>query len=85
MAMQQMQGGGMGGMGGMQGMGGFPGMYGMGNMGQQQLLLLVLTIVIVGMAVLIGIQAFSQNQKKANIDALTNLINKDVACVVSLD
>ena len=39
-------------------------------MGQQQLLLLVLGIVIVGLAVVAGIQAFSTNQKKANADAL---------------
>ena len=41
-------------------------------MGQQQLLLLVLGIVIVGLAVVSGIQAFGENQKKANADALTN-------------
>jgi hypothetical protein len=40
-------------------------------MGQQQLLLLVLGIVIVGLAVIVGVQAFSENQKKANVDALT--------------
>ncbi len=39
-------------------------------MGQQQLLLLVLGIVIVGLAVVAGIQAFSENQKKANADAM---------------
>jgi hypothetical protein len=39
---------------------------------QQQLLLLVLGIVIVGLAVVVGIQAFSENQKKANADALVN-------------
>lgn len=39
-------------------------------MGQQQLLLVVLGIVIVGLAVVVGIQAFSVNQKKANADAL---------------
>ena len=39
-------------------------------MGQQQLLLLVLGIVIVGLAVVTGIQVFSMNQKKANADAL---------------
>ena len=39
-------------------------------MGQQQLLLLVLGIVIVGLAVVTGIQVFSENQKKANADAL---------------
>jgi hypothetical protein len=41
-------------------------------MGQQQLLLLVLGIVIVGLAVVVGIQAFSENQKKANGDAIVN-------------
>ena len=41
-------------------------------MGQQQLLLLVLGIVIVGLAVVVGIQAFSENQKKSNADALVN-------------
>ncbi len=39
-------------------------------MGQQQLLLIVLGIVVVGLAVVGGIQAFSVNQKKANADAL---------------
>ncbi len=39
-------------------------------MGQQQLLLLVLGIVIVGLAVVVGIQAYSDNQKKANADAM---------------
>ena len=39
-------------------------------MGQQQLLLIVLGIVIVGLAVVAGIQAFATNQKKANVDAL---------------
>ncbi len=42
------------------------------TMGQQQLLLLVLGIVIVGLAVVVGIQAFGENQKKANADAMTN-------------
>ena len=41
-------------------------------MGQQQLLLLVLGIVIVGLAVVAGIQAFAENQKKANIDGLSS-------------
>ena len=41
-------------------------------MGQQQLLLLVLGIVIVGLAVVVGIQAFSENQQKANLDAMVN-------------
>ena len=41
-------------------------------MGQQQLLLLVLGIVIVGLAVTIGIQAFSENSKRTNLDSLVN-------------
>ena len=41
-------------------------------MGQQQLLLLVLGIVIVGLAVVVGIQAFGENQRKANQDAMIN-------------
>lgn len=39
-------------------------------MGQQQLLLLVLGTVIVGLAVVIGIGMFSLNQSKANADAM---------------
>ena len=39
-------------------------------MGQQQLLLLVLGIVIVGLAVVVGINAFSENRIKSNADAL---------------
>lgn len=41
-------------------------------MGQQQLLLLVLGIVIVGLAVLVGINAFSEGQKQSNADALVS-------------
>lgn len=41
-------------------------------MGQQQLLLLVLATVIVGIATVVGIQAFSQNNLKSNADALIN-------------
>jgi hypothetical protein len=41
-------------------------------MGQQQLLLLVLGIVIVGLAVVVGIQAFSENAKQANADQMVN-------------
>ena len=40
-------------------------------MGQQQLLLLVLGIVIVGLAVVVGIQAFNENQTKSRIDQFT--------------
>lgn len=41
-------------------------------MGQQQLLLLVLATVIVGIATVVGIQAFSQNNVKSNADAMLN-------------
>jgi hypothetical protein len=41
-------------------------------MGQQQLLLLVLGIVIVGLAVVAGINAFSENQEKSTKDAIVN-------------
>lgn len=41
-------------------------------MGQQQLLLLILGLIVAGVAVVAGIQAFSTNQKKHNIDALSN-------------
>ena len=41
-------------------------------MGQQQLLLLVLATVIVGLATVAGIQAFEQGSARANQDALTN-------------
>ena len=39
-------------------------------MGQQQLLLIVLGIVIVGFAIVAGLQGFVVNQKKSNADAL---------------
>ena len=41
-------------------------------MGQQQLLLLVLGVVLVGLAVVVGISAFNENKQKNNIDLLTN-------------
>ncbi|MEL6614345.1 MAG: hypothetical protein AAFQ43_01330 [Bacteroidota bacterium] len=41
-------------------------------MGQQQLLLLVLGIVIVGLAVVVGIRAFEENSDKANQDAIVS-------------
>ncbi|HEX8298821.1 MAG TPA: hypothetical protein VF594_06630, partial [Rubricoccaceae bacterium] len=40
-------------------------------MGQQQLLLLVLGIVIVGLAVVIGVQSFEQSRKQADLDRYT--------------
>ena len=43
-------------------------------MGQQQLLLLVLGIVIVGLAVVIGIQAFNENKTNSTTDAMSNEI-----------
>ncbi|MEM8556891.1 MAG: hypothetical protein AAGG50_03515 [Bacteroidota bacterium] len=47
-------------------------------MGQQQLLLLVLGIVIVGLAVVVGIQGFEENQRKARQDQTMVLLN-DIA------
>ena len=41
-------------------------------MGQQQLLLLVLGIVIVGLAVVVGIEAFSQNKLNSTVDMMVN-------------
>ncbi|MEL6770963.1 MAG: hypothetical protein AAFP18_07855 [Bacteroidota bacterium] len=40
-------------------------------MGQQQLLLLVLGIVIVGLGVVVGIESFQENARKSSIDRLT--------------
>ena len=39
-------------------------------MGQQQLILLVLATVIVGIAIVVGISAFTENSAKANADAM---------------
>ena len=39
-------------------------------MGQQQLILLVLATVIVGVAIVVGIRAFTENSGKSNADAL---------------
>ena len=41
-------------------------------MGQQQLLLLVLGIVIVGLAVVVGLQAFNENRRKSDMDQAQN-------------
>ncbi len=41
-------------------------------MGQQQLLLLVLSIIIAGLAIVMGMSAFSRNQVKSNADSLVN-------------
>ena len=40
-------------------------------MGQQQLILLVLGTIIVGVAIVVGIRAFTENSAKSNADALT--------------
>lgn len=40
-------------------------------MGQQQLILLVLGIVIVGLGVVVGLDAFDENQRRTSVDALT--------------
>ncbi|MEM8556890.1 MAG: hypothetical protein AAGG50_03510 [Bacteroidota bacterium] len=47
-------------------------------MGQQQLLLLVLGIVLVGLAVVVGIQAFEENQRKTRQDQ-TMVLLSDIA------
>ena len=39
-------------------------------MGQQQLILLVLATIIVGIAIILGIRAFTENEAKSNADAL---------------
>ena len=41
-------------------------------MGQQQLLLLVLSVIIVGIAVVVGINMFSDSAATANLEAVTN-------------
>src|SRR5690606_1669794 len=41
-------------------------------MGQAQLLLIVLGVVLVGIAIIAGIQAYDQNNRKASVDALTH-------------
>ena len=55
-------------------------------MGQQQLLLLVLSTVIVGLATVAGIQAFSENQQQATQDALVQraiTLGNDVAAAAN--
>ncbi len=39
-------------------------------MGQQQLILLVLAVVIVGLAIVVGIRAFTENSQRSNSDAM---------------
>ena len=41
-------------------------------MGQAQLLLIVLGVVLVGIAIIAGIQAYDANNRKASVDALTH-------------
>ncbi|OQX82546.1 hypothetical protein B6D60_12050 [candidate division KSB1 bacterium 4484_87] len=41
-------------------------------MGQQQLLLIVLAVILVGVAVVVGINMFSANAASANVDYLVN-------------
>jgi len=41
-------------------------------MGQQQLLLIVLSVIIVGISVAIGITMFTESAASANLDAVTN-------------
>jgi Tfp pilus assembly protein PilE len=41
-------------------------------MGQQQLLLIVLSVIIVGIAVVVGINMFGASAASANLDAVTN-------------
>jgi len=55
-------------------------------MGQQQLLLLVLSTVIVGLATVAGIQAFSEGQTQATQDALTQRgisIGQDISAALN--
>ena len=52
-------------------------------MGQQQLLLLVLGIVIVGLAVVVGVEAFEENQRKFRQDQTTHLM-MDIASKAQL-
>jgi len=55
-------------------------------MGQQQLLLLILTTVIVGLATVAGIQAFDGNRRQAALDAIVQRaadIGTDVLSVVT--
>jgi len=54
-------------------------------MGQQQLLLLVLSTVIVGLATVAGIQAFSENQAQASQDALVQKATTIAADIQGLD
>ena len=48
-------------------------------MGQQQLILLTVAVVIVGLATVVGIEAFQDNKAKANLDQLS----QDLARIAS--
>jgi hypothetical protein len=54
-------------------------------MGQQQLLLLVLATVIVGLATVAGIQAFDENQAQASQDALVQRATSIASDIKGLD
>ncbi len=50
-------------------------------MGQQQLLLIILGVIVVGIAVAVGITMFSDNAVSSNRDAVTNdLVNLAASC-----
>jgi hypothetical protein len=48
-------------------------------MGQQQLLLIILGVIIVGIAIAVGLSLFSANAVQANKDAITNDLNNIMA------
>jgi hypothetical protein len=48
-------------------------------MGQQQLLLIILGVIIVGIAIAVGLSLFSANAIQANKDAITNDLNNIMA------
>lgn len=41
-------------------------------MGQQQLLLIVLSVIVVGIAIVVGVTMFNNNAKASNVDATVN-------------
>ena len=50
-------------------------------MGQQQLLLIVLGVIIVGIAVVVGINLFNANATNANRDAVVSDLNNLGVCL----
>ncbi|MEM0963946.1 MAG: hypothetical protein AAGK21_15570 [Bacteroidota bacterium] len=52
-------------------------------MGQQQLLLLIVGVVVVGLAVMAGVEAFAENQRKFRQDQTVHLMN-DIASKAQL-